>query len=70
MMAGKGVDFGKLVKVALHGKDLSANFTLGNDWSTGALLIVGVKAGSEAEAVGLAAGDKVTKDGAVCVLVG
>ena len=59
MMAGKGTDFGKLVKVALHSKDLGG-FSLGNDWSTGALLVVSVKPGSEMEAVGLAAGDKVS----------
>jgi C-terminal processing protease CtpA/Prc len=61
MMQGKGSDFGKLIKVSLHTKDWASGFSLGNDWSTGALLIVSVVPNSEAEAVGLMAGDKITK---------
>ena len=60
LMAGKGKDFGKIIKVALHTKSLEG-LGLGNDWSSGQLLVVSVGAGTEAEAVGLMAGDKVTK---------
>jgi len=61
LLCGKGGDFGKLIKVVLHSKGLADTMTLGNDWSSGALLVTAVKAGSEAEKVGLLAGDKVVK---------
>jgi len=60
LMAGKGDDFGRLIKVALHSKELSG-LALGNDWSSGHLLLTQVGPNSEAEAVGLLAGDKVIK---------
>ena len=61
LMAGKGDDFGKLIKIALHGRKLAETFNLGNDWSTGQLLVTSVAEGQEAEQVGLLAGDKVIK---------
>jgi myosin heavy subunit len=61
LMQGKGRDFGKLIKVGLHSRDWSNGLSFGNDWSTGALLITNIVPNSEAEAVGLMVGDKVTK---------
>jgi hypothetical protein len=61
LLCGKGDDFGKLIKVVLHSRGLADTMTLGNDWSSGALLVTAVVAGSEAEKAGLMAGDKVIK---------
>jgi S1-C subfamily serine protease len=46
--------------VALRSKTLEG-LSLGNDWSSGQLVVVAVGAGTEADAAGLLAGDKVVK---------